>query len=83
MMNNGVITNADYDELSGHLEHLGAICNKQEEEIRYMHDFISWMHLETMYASFRKNAYEFQPEDGSFSHYTMDDRYGMPGIVCS
>ena len=82
-MNNGVMTNDDFDELSGQLEHLGIICNKQEEEIRYMHDFISWMHLEAMYASFRKNAYEFQPEDGSFSHYTMDDSCGILDIVCS
>ena len=82
-MNDRVMTKEDFDELSGHLEYLGAMCNQQEKELRYMHDFISWMHLETMYANFRKNAYEFQPEDGSFSYYTMDSKSGMPGIVCS
>ena len=56
----------EYEELSGHVEYLESKCNIQEEEIRYVHDFISWMHLETMYADFRKNAYEFQPKDGPF-----------------
>lgn len=82
-MNNTVIMNEDYEELSGHVEYLGTKCNKQEMEMRYMHDFISWMHLEAMYDDFRKNAYEFQPEDGSFSYYTMNEEHSMPGIVCS
>lgn len=82
-MNNTVITNEDYEELSGHLEYLGATCNRQEKELRYMHDFISWMHLETMYDDFRKNAYEFHQEDGSLSYYTMNEERIMTGIVCS
>ncbi len=82
-MNKAAITKEDYEELSGYLEYLGSKCKRQEEEMRYMHDFISWMHLETMYEDFRKNAYEFHPEDGSFSYYTMEDNLGRPGIVCS
>lgn len=82
-MNNTVITKEDYDEISGNLEHFVSKCNRQEEEMRYMHDFISWMHLEDKYNDFRKNAYEFQPEDGSFSYYTMDESHGALGIVCS
>ena len=82
-MNNTVITKEDYDEVCGHLEHFASKCNHQEEEIRYMHDFISWMHLVDKYDDFRKNAHEFYPEDGSFSYYTMDDSLGKPVIVCS
>lgn len=82
-MNNTVTTNEDYEELSGHVEYLGAMCNQQEKEMRYMHDFISWMHLEAMYADFRKNAYEFQPEDGSLSYYTTNNEHSIPGTVCS
>lgn len=82
-MNNTAISKGDYEELSGHVEYLWSKCNHQEEEIRYMHDFISWMHLEDMYADFRENAYEFQPGDGSLSYYTMDDKHGMSGIFCS
>lgn len=82
-MNNTVITKEDYDEISGHLEHFVSKCNRQEEEMRYMHDFISWMHLEDKYNDFRKNAHEFQPEDGSFSYYTMDESHSTRVIVCS
>ncbi len=82
-MNQKVITNEDYEELSGYVEYLGSRCNRQEEEIRYMHDFINWMHLESMYAYFRRNAHEFQPADGSFSYFTLDDKHETQDIVCS
>lgn len=82
-MNNIVFTNEDYKELLGHVEYLGSKCNQQEEELRYMQDFLRWMHLETMYADFRKNAYEFQPEDGSFSYYTLYDKQRLPETICS
>ena len=80
-MNNTVVTKEDYDELCGDLEYLSSKCNDQEKEIRYMHDFIRWMHLGDQYENFRKNAYEYEPEDGSFSYYTIDEK--TPGIVCS
>ena len=82
-MNNTVIPKEEYDEIFGHLEHFVSKCNRQEEEMRYMHDFISWMHLEDKYNDFRKNAHEFQPEDGSFSYYAMDESHSTLGIVCS
>lgn len=63
----------DYETASGDLEFLGSQCNRLEEELKYMHDFISWMHLDGMYEDFRKNAREVQPEDGSFSYYKMGD----------
>lgn len=71
-MSKKTYTNEDYEEMLGHIEHFNSKCNWLEEEMRYMHDFISWMHLEEMYEKFRKNAYEVQPEDGSFSYYTID-----------
>ena len=62
----------DYYSASGDLEYLGSRCNQMEEELRYMLDFIKWMHLNGMYEEFRRKAYEFQPEDGSFPYFTME-----------
>lgn len=71
----------NYHSASGDLEFLGSKCNQMEEELRYMQDFIKWMHLSGMYEEFRKNAREFQPEDGSFPYYTMEDAYETRGII--
>ena len=62
----------DYNNASGDLEFLGSRCNQMEEELRYMMDFIKWMHLDGMYEEFRRKAYEFHPEDGSFPYLTME-----------
>ncbi len=72
-MNNKVITKEAYEELSGYLEYYASKCNQQEEEMRYMYDFLCWMHLEGMYDNFRKKAHLVEPEDGGFSYYAMDD----------
>lgn len=41
------------------------------KENMYYADFISWMHLETQFEEFRKNAHLQQPEDMPFPYYTM------------
>ncbi len=82
-MKNKTVSIEEYDEVSGHVEYFSSKCTHLEEEMRYMHDFIKWMHLEDMYRKFREKAYEFQPEDGSFSYYTMNEEKDADRVICS
>lgn len=81
-MDNTKLTIEDYEELLGNLEYLGATCNKMEKEMRYMNDFIRWMHLEKMYTDFRKNAVKVDPEDG-FPYYTIKPDESISKVFCS
>lgn len=82
-MNNKTVSIEDYNEVFGHVEYFSSKCNRLEEEMQYMHDFINWMHLGDMYRKFREKAYVFQPEDESFPYYTMDDEKNVDWVVCS
>ena len=44
---------------------------QQEEELKYLHDFISWMHLDGLYAEFREKAHKVYPDDLPFPRYEM------------
>ena len=46
-------------------------CVRNNEELEYLHDFISWMHLDGLYADFRENARKIEQEDDPFPRYTM------------
>ena len=46
-------------------------CVRNNEELEYLHDFISWMHLDGLYAEFRENARKIEQEENPFPRYTM------------
>ena len=53
-MNNKTVSIEDYNEVFGHVEYFSSKCNRLEEEMQYMHDFINWMHLGDMYSVIRQ-----------------------------
>ena len=46
-------------------------CMQYKEELEYLKDFVSWMHLDGLYAEFRENARKIEQEDDPFPRYTM------------
>ena len=60
-----------YDELSDITAELARDRYYLTRENQCLRDFISWMHLSSLYADFEKHAHEEQDEFGMFSRYVM------------
>jgi len=60
-----------YDELYQHLLDLQDDVDRYSEELKYMSDFLSWMHLWDDFIDFKMNAYLKQDEDEPFPRYVL------------
>ena len=60
-----------YDELSDITSEFARDRYHLMNENRYLRDFVSWMHLDSMYQEFRMHAHKEMDELGMFSRYVM------------
>ena len=58
----------DLQDITGRYYHE---CAEYSDELEYLHDFISWMHLDGLYAEFREKARKVQQDDLPFQRYEM------------
>lgn len=60
-----------YDEACDVIQHLMDEQNRTDEEIRYLHEFISYKHLDSEFWYFRENAHEVQDPELPFSSLVL------------
>ena len=60
----------EYDEVSGYLGSYSQHVRRQEELIRYQHDYIHWKSLDEEFALFQKYAHE-EDSDTDFPYLVM------------
>ena len=61
----------DYEDAREYLNAYSQEHRRQEEELRYQHDYISWKGLDEEFDLFRKYAHEEEDSDNPFPHYVM------------
>lgn len=60
-----------YEEVSDYLTSLLDDFRQQEEELRYLREYISYKNLEEEFHYFQKNAHEVYDEDLPFPYLTL------------
>ena len=60
-----------YEEVSDYLSSLLDDYRRQEEELRYLREYISFKNLEEEFCYFQNNAHEVQEEDQPFPYLTL------------
>ena len=60
-----------YEEVNDYLTNLLDDYRRQEEELRYLREYISYKNLEEEFYYFQKNAHEVYDEDLPFPYLTL------------
>lgn len=60
-----------YEEVSDYLTNLLDDYRRQEEELRYLREYIRYKNLEEEFCYFQKNAHEVYDEDLPFPYLTL------------